>query len=68
MSKDPSIAELKVQAAALLKSVKGTLEGLLIEMKGAQRRAYDASDFTIHEFKQLAAALERLTTQLERHK
>lgn len=65
---EPDITELKRQAAALLKSVKDSLEGLLIEIKGAQRRSFEMSDFTIHEFRQLASALEHLTAQLERHK
>lgn len=68
MNEEPSMDELKKEAASILRSVKASLEGLLIEIKGAQRRAYEASDFTIHEFKQLTSALERLTIQMERHK
>lgn len=68
MSKEPTIDELKKEATSILKNVKSSLEGLLIEIKGAQRRAFEASDFTIHEFRQLTAALERLTIQMERHK
>lgn len=65
---EPTLDDLKKEATLVLTSVKASLQGLLIEIKGAQRRAYEASDFTIHEFKQLASAIERLTVQLERFK
>lgn len=65
---EPALDEMKIEATRILRSVKDSLEGLLIEIKGAQRRAFEASDFTIHEFKQLTAALERLTIQMEKHK
>ncbi len=62
------LEEIKREATTILRSVKATLEGLLLEIKGAQRRQFDTSDFTIHEFRRLSDAVDRLTAQLEKHK
>lgn len=68
MTQEPTLEELKKEATSTLKSVRSSLEGLLIELRGAQRRSFDTSDFTIEEFRRLTRAIERLTDQLEKHK
>lgn len=60
--------ELKREATELLTFVKNMLSGMLIEMKGANRRHMDASDFTINEFRRLSDALERMAAQFEKRK
>jgi hypothetical protein len=60
------VTELKQEAVAVMKDVRDTLKGLLIEMKGANRRHMDASDFSIDEFRRLSAAVERVAAQLEK--
>jgi hypothetical protein len=52
----------------VMKTVRDTLKGLLIEMKGANRRHMDASDFNINEFRRLSEAVERVAAQLEKPK
>lgn len=56
------------EAVEVMKTVRDTLGGLLLEMKGANRRHMDASDFNIHEFRRLSEAVERVAAQLERRK
>lgn len=63
---DALLHEIKADAATTLASVKVTLEGLLIELKSAQRRNFDSSDFVIDEFRRLTHAIEALTQQLLR--
>lgn len=65
---EQSPEELKKEVAELLQFVKNMLSGMLIEMKGANRRHMDASDFTINEFRRLSDALERMAAQFEKHK
>jgi hypothetical protein len=60
------VTELKQEAVAVMKDVRDTLKGLLIEMKGSNRRHMDASDFSIDEFRRLSAAVERVAAQLEK--
>lgn len=67
-TKEATPAELKKEAAELLQFVKDMLSGMLIEMKGANRRHMDASDFTINEFRRLSEALERMAAQFEKRK
>lgn len=66
--KEQTPEELRKEATELLQFVKGMLSGMLIEMKGANRRHMDASDFTINEFRRLSDALERMAAQLEKRK
>lgn len=66
--KEQTPEELKKEATELLQFVKGMLSGMLIEMKGANRRHMDASDFTINEFRRLSDALERMAAQFEKRK
>lgn len=68
MTKEPSLDELKKETTFTLRSVKITLEGLLLEIKGGQRRHMDTSDFSIEEIRRLSVAVERLAGALERHK
>lgn len=66
--KDQTVEELKKEATELLQFVKNMLSGLLIEMKGANRRHMDASDFTINEFRRLSDALDKMAAQFEKRK
>lgn len=63
--KEPS-AELHKEAVELLRAIKHTMAGLLIEMKGANRRHMSANDFLIDEHRRLSAALERMAAQFEK--
>jgi len=67
-TKEQTPEELRKEAAELLQFVKNMLSGMLIEMKGANRRHMDASDFTINEFRRLSDALERMAAQFEKRK
>jgi hypothetical protein len=62
------VTELNQEAVAVMKDVRDTLKGLLLELKGANRRHMDASDFNINEFRRLSEAVERVAAQLERDK
>lgn len=58
--------EIKRDSISTLDSLKKTLEGLLVEIKTAQRRDFDSSDFVIDEFRRLVNAIAALTAQLEK--
>lgn len=65
---EPTLEALTEQAIDVMTQVKHALQGLLIEMKGANRRHMDASDFNTNEFKRLSEATERMTAQFEKRK
>jgi hypothetical protein len=58
--------EIKRDSISTLDSLKKTLEGLLVEIKTAQRRDFDSSDFVIDEFRRLVNAIAALTARLEK--
>jgi len=66
--KEPTLEELTTEAVGLLTSISHTMKGLLIEMKGSNRRHMDASDFNINEFRRVSDALERMAAQFEKRK
>jgi hypothetical protein len=66
--KEPTLDDLYKEAVVLLTSISHTLKGLLIEMKGANRRHMDASDFNINEFRRLSDSLDRMAAQFEKRK
>ncbi len=57
--------ELKAEAQELLKRIRETLEGLLIEQRDGNRRSMSQSDFMIDELKRLARAIEGLARKIE---
>lgn len=63
-----TLEDLTKEAIDVLTIVSHTMKGLLIEMKGANRRHMDASDFNIDEFRRLSGALERMAAQFEKRK
>lgn len=60
------LRDIKRDASVTLDSLKTTLEGLLLEIRGGQRRSFDNSDFLIDEFRRLTRSIDALVTQLER--
>ena len=64
--KEPTQEDLSREVVQLLRFIKNMLAGMHIEMKGANRRHMDASDFQINEFRRLSEALEKMAAKLEK--
>lgn len=65
MTTDEKAAVL-LEIKAEVDTLKPSLEGLLAELTRQQRQDFDNKDFIIHEFRQLARAIDGFTAQLAR--
>jgi hypothetical protein len=64
--KQQVLESIRAEVSATLRSLKPTMQGVMTELKNYRRHSHDHEDFLINEFRNVVAAVDRLTATLEK--